>query len=83
MQCYLLRRNLPSFFKVRVGEHSGISPLMNKRSNKKQSTAVKDQMLMSDQLFSFGDFKVLASNTYDGVHLIIKKSLLIWRDEPI
>ena len=37
---------------------------------------------MTDQLFSFGDFKVLASNTY-GVHLIIKKSLLIWHDEPI
>ena len=49
-------------FKVRVSEHSGISPLTNKRSKSKKSTAVKDHMLMCDQPVSFDDFKVLASS---------------------
>ena len=49
-------------FKVRVGEHSGISPLTNKRSKSKKSTAVKEHMLMCDQPVSFDDFKVLASS---------------------
>ena len=46
-------------FKVRVGEHSGISPLTNKRSKSRKSTAVKDHMLICDQTVSFDDFKVL------------------------
>ena len=49
-------------FEVRVSEHSGISPLTNKRSKSKKSTAVKDHMLMCDQPVSFDDFKVLASS---------------------
>ena len=46
-------------FKVRVGERSGISPLMIKQSKSKKSTAVKDHMLICDQTVSFDDFKVL------------------------
>ena len=69
-------------FKVRVGEHSGISPLTNKRSKSKKSAAVKDHMLMCDQPVSFNDFKVLASSNSE-LHLIIKESLLISRDQPI
>ena len=61
-------------FKVRDGEHSGISPLTNKRSKSKKLTAVKDQMLMSDQPVSFDDFKVLASSNSE-FHLKIKESL--------
>ena len=67
-------------FKVRVGEHSGISPLTNKRSKSKKSTAVKDYMLVCDQPVSFDDFKVLASSKF---HLKIKESLLISRDQSI
>ena len=66
-------------FKVRVGEHSGISPLTNKRSKSKKSTAVKDHMLICDQPVSFDDFKVLASSNSE-FHLRIKESLLISRD---
>ena len=65
-------------FKVRVGEHSGISPLTNKRSKSKKLTAVKDHMLMCDQPVSFDDFKVLASSNSE-FHLKIKES----RDQPI
>ena len=69
-------------FKVRVGEHSGISPLTNKRSKSKKSTAVKDHMLMCDQPVSFDDFKVLASSNSE-FHLKINESLLISRNQPI
>ena len=69
-------------FKVRVGEHSGISPLTNKRSKSKKSIAVKDHMLMCNQPVSFDDFKVLASSNSE-FYLKIKESLLISRDQPI
>ena len=69
-------------FKVTVGEHSGISPLTNKRSKSKKSTAVKDHMLICDQPVSFDNFKVLASSNSE-FHLKIKESLLILRDQPI
>ena len=67
--------------KVRVGEHSGISPLMNTRSKSKKSTAIKDHMLICDQPVSFDDYKVLASSNSE-FHLKIKESLLILRDQP-
>ena len=69
-------------FKVRVGERSGISPLMIKQSKSKKSTAVKDHMLICDQTVSFDDFKVLASSNSE-FHLKIKESLLILRDQPV
>ena len=69
-------------FKVRVGEHSGISPLTNKRSKSKKSTAVKDHMLICDQPDSFDDSKGLASSNSE-FHLKIKESLLISRDQPV
>ena len=69
-------------FKVRVGDHSGTLPLMNKRSKSKKSTAVEDHMLICDQPVSFDDFKVLASSN-SKFHLKIKESLLILCDQPI
>ena len=69
-------------FKVRFGEHSGISPLTNKRSKSKKSTTVKDHMLICNQLVSFDDFKVLASSNSE-FRLKIKESLLISRDQPV
>ena len=69
-------------FKVRVGEHSGISSLTNKRSKSKKSTAVKNHMLMYNQPVLFDDFKVRASSN-SKFHLKIKESLLISHDQPI
>ena len=48
----------------------------------KKSTAVKDRMLMCDQLVSFDDLKVLASSN-PKFHLKIKESLLISRNHAI
>ena len=69
-------------FKVRVAEDSGILLLMKKRSKSKKWTVVKDHMLICDQPVSFDDFKVLPSSN-SGLHLKIKESLLITRDQPI
>ena len=69
-------------FKVWVSEHSVISPLTNKRSKSKKLTAVKDHMLMYDQVVSFDDLKVLASSNSE-FHLKIKENLLISRNQPI
>ena len=63
-------------FKVKVGKHSGISPLTNKRSKSKTSTAIKDHMLIYDQPVSFDDFKVLASSNSE-FHLKTKESLIL------
>ena len=69
-------------FKVRVGEHSGISDLANKRSKSKTITAVKDHMITDDKPVSFDDLKELApSNSED--HLKIKEIIAISRDQSI
>ena len=69
-------------FKVRVGEHVGISPLTNKPSKSKNITAFKNHMLMCNQPVFFDDFKVLTSSKSE-FHLKINESLLISRDQPI
>ena len=69
-------------FKARVGEHSAISPLTNKRCKSKKSIAVIDHMLICDQPVSFHDFKLLASSNSE-FHLKIKESLLISRDQTV
>ena len=67
-------------FKVRVGEHSGFSPLTNKQSKSKKSTVIKDHMLICDQSVSSDDFKVAVSSN-SAFNLKIKKSLLISCDQ--
>ena len=67
---------------VRVGEHSGISPLTGKKLKSKKSTAVKDHMLFCDHIVSIDDFKILATSDSD-FHVKVKESLLISHDEPI
>ena len=68
-------------FKVRGGEHSGISPLTNERHKSKSSTAIKDHMLICDQPVT-NDFEVIASSK-SKFHLKIKESLLVSHDEPV
>ena len=46
--------------KIRVGEHSGVSPLTGKKLKAKTTTAIKDRMLFCDNAVSLDDFKVLA-----------------------
>ena len=81
LRCHIVCKFLCGRCNARVGEHSGISPLSKKRSKSKKSTAVKDHMLICGQPVSFADYKVLASSSSE-LHLKIKKSLLILRDQP-
>ena len=67
---------------VRVGKHSGISPLTGKKLKSKKSTAVKDHMLFCDHIVSIDDFKILATSD-SNFHIKVKESLLIPCDEPI
>ena len=64
---------------IRVGEHSGISPLTNKWSKSKKSTAVKDHMLTCDQVVSLTILKFFNSE----FHLKIKESITISRGQHI
>ena len=66
---------------VRVGEHSGISPLTGKKWKARKTTAVKDHMLFCDHIVSLDDFKILTSSN-SGFPLKIKESLLILRHKP-
>ena len=66
---------------VRVGNHSGISPLTGKKSKARTTTAVKDHMLFCDHMLSLDDFKILTSSNSE-FHLKINESLLISRDKP-
>ena len=69
-------------FKVRVDQLSRISPLTNKRSKSRKSTAVRDHLLICEQPVSFDYFKVLASSNSE-FQLKIKENLLISRDQPV
>ena len=66
---------------VRVGEHSGVSPLTGKKLKAKITTAVKDHMLFCDHVVSLEEFKILASSNSE-FHLKVKGGLLISRDKP-
>ena len=66
---------------IRVGEHSGVSPLTGKRSKAMITTAIKDHVLICGHVVFLEDFKILASSNSE-FHLKIKESLLISRDKP-
>ena len=54
-------------FKVRVGEHSGISPLTNKRSKSKKSTAVKNHSWFVTNQFLLTTLKCLLLVTLSSI----------------
>ena len=68
-------------FNIKVGEHSGVSPLIRKKSKAKANTAIKDHMLLCNHIVSLKDFKILASSNSE-FHPKVKESLLIVRDKP-
>ena len=58
---------------IRVGEHSGVSPLTVKKSKAKTTTAIKDHMFLCDYGVSLENLKILASSNSE-FHLQIKES---------
>ena len=69
-------------FKVRSGEHIGISPLTFKKTKPSKESAIRDHLLNCNNIPSFEEFTILANGNNKFV-LEIKESLLIKRDRPI
>ena len=68
-------------FRVRAGEHIGLSPLTFKKCKPSKGSAVRDHLLFCDNDPSFEEFSVLAKAS-SKFSLEIKESLLIKRDTP-
>ena len=65
---------------VRIGEHTGISPLTRKQV-KPKSSSVADHLLLCDHSASYDDFSILTRDNSKFL-LELKESLLILRDKP-
>ena len=68
--------------KVRSGEHIGISPLTTKKIKPSKESAIRDHLLICNNVPSFDEFSILAHGNNRFV-LEIKESLLIKRDKPV
>ena len=68
--------------KVRCGEHIGISPLTSKKIKPSKESAIRDHLLICNNVPSFDEFSILAHGNNRFV-LEIKESLLIKRDKPV
>ena len=65
-------------FKVRVSEHMGVSACKGKNLKSTKDSAVRDHMLICNNISSFEDFSVLANGTND-FRIKLQESLLIHR----
>ena len=68
-------------FKVRVSGHVGVSARTGKNIKSTKNSAVRDHMLVCNNIVSFEDFSVLANGTND-FRIKLQESLLIHRDGP-
>ena len=59
----------------------GVSARTGKNINSTKNLAVRDHMLVCNNIVSFEDFSVLANGTND-FRIKLQQSLLIYRDEP-
>ena len=66
-------------FKVCVSEHMGVSACTLKNIKSTKHSAVRDHMLVCNDIVSFEDFSVLANGTND---FRMQESLLVHRDGP-
>ena len=65
-------------FKVRVSEHMGVSARTGKNIKSTKNSAVRDHMLVCNNIVSFEDFSVLVNGTSD-FRIKLQESLLIHR----
>ena len=65
--------------KVRVSEHMGVSARTGKNIKSTKNSAVRDHMLVCNNIVSFEDFSVLVNGTSD-LRIKLQESLLIHRD---
>ena len=68
--------------KVTCVEHIGISPLTSKKIKPSKENAIRDHLLICNNVPSFDEFSILAHGN-NRFFLEIKESLLIKRDKPV
>ena len=68
--------------KVRCGEHIGISPLSSNKIKPSKESAIRDHLLICNNVPTFDKFSILAHGNSRFV-LEIKESLLIKQDKPV
>ena len=68
-------------FKVRVSEHRRVSASTGKNIKSTKSSAVRDHMLVCNNIVLFKHFFVLANGTND-FRIKLQESLLMHRDGP-
>ena len=68
-------------FKVRAFEHMVVSARAGKNIKSAKNSAVRDHMLVCNNIASLEDFSVLANGSND-FRIKSQQSLLIHRDEP-
>ena len=68
-------------FRVRVSEDMGVSTRTGKNIKSTKDSAVRDHMLVCDNIVSFEDFFVLANET-NGFRIKLQESVLIHCDRP-
>ena len=66
-------------FNVRVSEHMGVSARTGKNIKSTKNSAVRDHMVVCNNIVSFEDFSALANGTND-FRIKLIESLLIHRD---
>ena len=64
------------------GEHTGTSPLTSKKIKPSKESAIRDHLLICNNVPSFDEFSILAHGNNRFV-LEIKGSLLIKQDKPV
>ena len=67
--------------KFRASEHMGVSAHTGKNNKSTRNSAVRDHMLVCNNIVSFEDFSVLANGTND-FRTKLQGSFLIHRDGP-
>ena len=68
-------------FKVRVSEHMGVSARTGKNIKSTKNSAVRDHMLVCNNIVSFENFSLLANGTND-FRTKLQETFLIHRDGP-
>ena len=68
-------------FEVRVSEHMGAYARTGKNIKSTKNSAVRDHMLVCNNIVSFEDFSVLANGAND-FRIKLQETLLIHRDGP-
>ena len=84
VQFFVIERQIETnrHFRVSFGEHIWISPLTFRKVKLSKESAIRDHLLICNNIPSFDEFTILAYGHHNYI-LEIKESLLIKRVRPV